>query len=45
MSLHPRLRMIEVAQRDGVTWRELGYHFDNIPGLAVNQTERQGTEW
>lgn len=45
MSLHPRLRLIEVEQRDGVTWPELGYHFDNIPGLAVNQTERQGAEW
>lgn len=45
MSLHPRLRMIDVVQRDGVPWREFGYHFDNIPGLAVNQTKRQGTEW
>lgn len=37
--------MIDVVQRDGVPWREFGYHFDNIPGLAVNQTKRQGTEW
>lgn len=45
MSLHPRLRMIKVVQRDGVHWQEFGYHFVGLPGLAVNMTERGGSEW
>lgn len=39
------LRLIEVVQRGGQRWRELGYYLDSVPGLAVTQTERSGSTW
>lgn len=44
VSIQPRLRSIETAQRQGERWPEFGYHLDT-PGLAVTQTERFGVVW
>lgn len=42
--LEPPLRQITVIEIGGKPWRELGYH-SIVRGLAVNQTERSGSQW